>query len=148
MRAFGFGRHTRIAGQGVPNREESDLTGSAAAEIAMIRNGLYFYSSKALDGVDGGADGVMILRDGTILGGTEFFYFVGTYTCSNGKWKGEFTNQEHTPAPIMRPMAGRGTVSIGFSGTYTDRDARFNLTALVGKRSLQYSATLRLLDAG
>jgi hypothetical protein len=93
----------------------------AAAEIAMIRNGLYLYSSKALDGVDGGADGVMILRDGTILGGTEFFYFVGTYTCSNGKWKGEFTNEEHTPAPIMRPMAGRGTVSIGFSGTYTDK---------------------------
>jgi hypothetical protein len=119
-----------------------------AAEIAMIRNGLYLYSSKALDGVDGGADGVMILRDGTILGGTEFFYFVGTYTCSNGKWKGEFTNEEHTPAPIMRPMAGRGTVSIGFSGTYTDKDARFNITALVGKRSLQYSATIRLLEAG
>ena len=77
----------------------------------VIKNGLYFYSSKARDGVDGGADGVMILRDGTMLGGTEFFYFVGTYTCSNGKWKGEFINEEHTPAPITRPMARRGTVS-------------------------------------
>jgi hypothetical protein len=119
----------------------------AAAEMAMIRNGLYFYSSKALDGAEGGADGVMILRDGTMLGGTEFFYFVGTYICSKGKWKGEFTNEEHTPAPIMHPMARRGTVSIGFSGTYTDNDAQFNLTALVGKRSLQYSATIRLLVA-
>jgi hypothetical protein len=36
----------------------------------MIRNGLYFYSSKALDGVVGGADGVMVLRDGKMLGGT------------------------------------------------------------------------------
>jgi hypothetical protein len=48
-------------------------------------------------------------RDGTMLGGTEFFYFVGTYTCSNGKWKGEFTNEEHSPAPVMRPMAGKGS---------------------------------------
>jgi len=114
---------------------------------AMIRNGLYFYSSKARDGVDGGADGIMILRDGTMLGGTDCFYFIGTYSCSGGKWKGEFTNQEHTPAPVTRPMARKGTVSIGFSGTYTDKDAQFELTALVGKRSLQYHATMRLLVA-
>ena len=113
----------------------------------MIRNGLYFYSSQARDGVVGGADGVMILRDGTLLGGTEFFYFVGTYSCSGGKWKGEFTNQEHTPAPVTRPMAGKGVVSIGFGGTYTDKDAQIELTALVGKRSLQYEARLRLLVA-
>jgi len=102
----------------------------------MIRNGLYFYSSKALDGVVGGADGVMILRDGKLLGGTEFFYFVGIYTCSGGKWKGDFINREHTPAPITRPMARKGAVSIGFSGTYTDKAAQIELTALVGKRSL------------
>jgi hypothetical protein len=113
----------------------------------MIRNGLYFYSSKALDGVVGGADGIMILRDGTMLGGTAFFYFVGTYRCSNGKWKGEFTNEEHTPAPVTRPMARKGTVNIGFCGTYTDKDAEFELTALVGKRSLQYHAIMRLLVA-
>ena len=53
----------------------------------MFRNGLYFYSSKALDGVVGGADGVMVLRDGKLLGGTEFFYFVGTYSCSGEKWQ-------------------------------------------------------------
>jgi hypothetical protein len=113
----------------------------------MIRSGLYFYSSKARGGVVGGADGVMILRDGKMLGGTEFSYFVGTYSCSGGKWKGEFTNQEHTPAPVTRPMAGKGTVAIGFSGTYTDTDAEFELTALVGKRSFQYHAIMRLLVA-
>jgi hypothetical protein len=113
----------------------------------MIRNGLYLYSSKALDGVDGGADGVTILRDGKLLGGTEFFYFVGTYSCSGGKWKGEFINQEYTPAPITRPMARKGVVTIGFSGTYTDTYAQFELTALVGKRSLRYHASLRLLVA-
>lgn len=114
---------------------------------AMIKNGLYFYSSKARDGLVGGADGIMILRDGKLLGGTEFFYFVGTYSCSGGKWKGEFTNQEHTPAPITRPMARKGAVHIGFGGTYTDTDAQFELTALVGKQSLQYQASLRLLAA-
>jgi hypothetical protein len=62
---------------------------------------------------------IAVLRDGTIRGGTSFFYFVGTYSCSDGKWKGEMTNQEHSQAPVTRPMAGR-VVSIGFSGTYTD----------------------------
>jgi hypothetical protein len=111
----------------------------------MIRNGLYLHSSKAQDGVIGGADGVMILRDGKMFGGTEFFYFVGTYSCSGGKWKGEFTNQEHTPAPISRPMARKGTVYIAFNGTYTDEGAEYQSTALVGKRSLQYHAIMRLL---
>ena len=47
----------------------------------------YFYSSKALDGVVGVGDGIMVLRDGKMLGGTEFFYFIGTYTCSGGNGK-------------------------------------------------------------
>ncbi|MGO4512964.1 hypothetical protein AB4Z51_38845 [Bradyrhizobium sp. 2TAF36] len=132
--------------KGFPN-EESEPDWFGHHRIAMIRNGLYVYRSKARDGVDGGADGVMILRDGAMLGGTDFFYFVGTYTCSNGKWKGEFTNDEHTPAPIMRPMARKGTVGIGFNGTYCDNAAQIDLTALVGNRSLQYSATFELLVA-
>jgi hypothetical protein len=113
----------------------------------VIRNGLYFYSSKALDGVVGGADGVMVLRDGKMLGGTQFFYFIGTYSSSGGKWKGELTDQEHTPAPAGLPTAGMGLVAFGFNGTYTDDSAQFYATALVGKQSLQYHATLRLLAA-
>ena len=53
----------------------------------MIRNGLYSIEAKALDGVEGGDTGVMDLRDGTIRGGTSFFYFVGTYSSSGGKVK-------------------------------------------------------------
>jgi hypothetical protein len=113
----------------------------------MIRNGLYAYSSKALDGVIGGANGVMILRNGEMLGGTDHFFFIGTYSCSGGKWKGEMTNQEHTPAPAPLPTAGKGLVAAGFAGTYTDKDAEFYATVLVGKQSLQYHATLRLLKA-
>jgi hypothetical protein len=113
----------------------------------MIRSGLYSYSSKALDGVVGGADGIMVLRDGKMLGGTEFFYFVGTYSSSGGKWKGELTDQEHTPAPAAFPTAGKGLVAFGFNGTYTDDGAQFYATALVRKQSIQYHATMRLLVA-
>ena len=42
----------------------------------MIRNGLYLYESKALDGGEGGYRGVVVLRDGSILGGSSFFYLV------------------------------------------------------------------------
>ena len=65
----------------------------------MIKNGFYSYGSKALDGVDGGDSGVTVLRDGGIRDGTSFFYFVGTYSCCCGRWKGEITQQEHNPVP-------------------------------------------------
>ena len=67
----------------------------------MIRNGLYSIEAKALDGVEGGDTGVLVLRDGTIRGGTSFFYFVGTYSCLDGRWKGEMTVAEHSLAPLI-----------------------------------------------
>ncbi len=119
---------------------------NVSAATIMIRNGLYSLNSKALDGVEGGGNSVLVLRDGTIRGGDSFFYVFGTYSCSDGRWKGEITNQEHSPAPTTRPMAGR-VVSIGFSGTYTDQGAEASATALIGKRSIRYDAILRLLVA-
>jgi len=112
----------------------------------MIRDGLYSIKGKALDGVEGGHSGVVVLRDGTIRGGTSFFYFIGTYSCSDGRWKGEIAIEEHTRAPATRPMAGR-IVSLGFSGTYTDTGAQVSCTALIGKPSVRYDAIFRLLIA-
>jgi hypothetical protein len=113
----------------------------------MIRNGLYLLSSKALDGIKGGANGVLMLRNGTIHGGDSYFYFIGTYNCFDGsRWKGELISQEHSRAPTTRPMAGR-VVSVGFSGTYTDKGAEASGTALVGKRCIRYEATVCLLMA-
>ena len=122
------------------------LTTVTAATTTMIRNGLYSFEAKALDGVEGGDHGVMVLRDGTIRGGTSFFYLIGTYSCSGGKWKGEMTSQEHTQASATRLMARR-IVHIGFSGTYADDGAEIDATALVGKRSIRYDAIFRLLLA-
>ena len=52
---------------------------------SMIRNGLYHITVEMLDGVQGGNQGVMVLRDGTMRGGDSFFYAFGTYTSANGK---------------------------------------------------------------
>ncbi len=112
----------------------------------MIRNGLYLIELEALDRGVGGYRGVVVLRDGSILGGGSFFYFIGNYSCSAGRWKGELTQQEHTPVPHTVPTAGR-IVTAGFTGTYTDESAEYEATALVGKRSLRYHANMRLLAA-
>ena len=46
---------------------------------SMIRNGLYHITVEMLDGIQGGNQGVMVLRDGTMRGGDSFFYAFGTY---------------------------------------------------------------------
>jgi len=112
----------------------------------MIRNGLYALSVKLQDGIEGGDNGVVVLRDGTILGGDSFFYFVGSYSCSGPKWKGEVTSREHTPALATRPFA-RKVATIGFTGTYDDAGAENDNTALLGKQSVSFKTSLRLLIA-
>ena len=54
-----------------------------------MKNGLYSVHIQMLDGVKGRASGVIILRDGMILGGDPYFWSVGTYTVGNGTWKGD-----------------------------------------------------------
>jgi T3SS negative regulator,GrlR len=110
----------------------------------MIRNGLYSVTSKVLDGAEGGAIGVSVLLDGTMHGGGSTYYHVGSYACSDGKWKGELTIREHTPAEIIRVFAGK-VVNMGFNGTYTDYDAEFDAMALAGKCSGRLKVIFRLL---
>jgi hypothetical protein len=110
----------------------------------MIRNGLYSVVSKILDGIEGNSVGVSVVQDGTMRGGGSIYYHVGSYTCSNGKWKGELTVREHEPAMVTELFA-RKVVTMGFSGTYDDDGAEFEATALVGKRSARLKMILRLL---
>jgi hypothetical protein len=111
----------------------------------MIRNGLYHITIEMLDAVQGGNQGVMVLRDGTIRGGDSFFFCFGTYTCNNGTWKGEVTNQEHSPTFGARPVWERKIVNIGFTGTYTNENADADGMALAGKQSIRFKSRLRLL---
>jgi len=75
----------------------------------------------------------------------RFFDYVGAYSASNGRWKGEIVNREHTPSRGERPVFGGHEVGIGFSGTYDDEGAEGEGTALAGKRSIRFKAMLRKL---
>ena len=112
---------------------------------AGIADGLYSIHLRMLDGVEGGLTGVMLLNRGHILGGDASFYYLGSYTAANGRWKGQILNQEHTPARDENPIFGGHEVGIGFSGTYDDEQAVLEATALAGKRSLRLTAALRLM---
>jgi hypothetical protein len=112
----------------------------------MITNGLYLVETVMLDGVNSERRGVMVFRDGTMLGGGANFYTVGSYTCSDGKWKGDITVQEHTPIIGTDPWARR-VFTIGFSGTYTKDGAQHHGAALLGKQFTRLEVTFRLLRA-
>jgi hypothetical protein len=101
---------------------------------------------KKLDSTEGVSRGVLVLRNGMMHGGGPFFYTIGSYSCSDGKWKGEATSQEHTPALATRLWA-RQIVTIGFTGTYNDEGAEIDATALFGKQSIPYRGSFRLLVA-
>lgn len=110
-----------------------------------IVNGLYSIHVRMLDGVAGGLTGVMLLNQGRILGGDASFYYLGSYTAENGRWKGQILNQEHTADRGENPIFGGHEVGIGFSGTYDDKGALVEATALAGKRSLRLTAILKLM---
>src|SRR6476660_2588143 len=64
-------------------------------------------------------------RPRAVAGG--YYYTVGSYTCSGGKWKGEMTSREHSPISGTYPWA-RKDISIGFTGTYSNDRAEFEAT--------------------
>src|SRR5215212_3058759 len=110
-----------------------------------IVNGLYSIHIRLLDGIDGGLTGVMLLHDGRILGGDAFFYYLGTYTSANGRWKGEMINQEHTPSKGEVPVFGGHDIGIGFTGTCDDNGAALEATAFTGRHSIRLRAELKLI---
>jgi hypothetical protein len=112
-----------------------------------MKNGLYSIHIQMLDGVKGRASGVLVFRDGTILGGDPYFWSVGTYTVKEGTWKGDIVTNQHTPyhETDARPVFGGREVTTGFSGTFQDGAAEVFGTSLVGSRSVSFRATLRRL---
>jgi hypothetical protein len=110
-----------------------------------IGNGLYSIHIRMLDGIDAGNSGVMLLHNGSIRGGDAYFDYIGAYSSTNGKWKGELVNREHTRSKGDRPLFGGHEVGIGFSGTYDGEGAVGEATALAGKRSIRFKAVLRKL---
>lgn len=127
-----------------PVKEEAVPIAGGVGEGGIV-NGLYSIHLRMLDGVEGGLTGVMLLNNGRILGGDASFYYIGTYTSENGRWKGQILNQEHTPSVGENPVFGGHDVGIGFAGTCDEQGALVEATALAGKRSLRLTAVLKLM---
>jgi hypothetical protein len=112
-----------------------------------MQNGLYSVHINMLDGVKGRDNGVLILRDGVLIGGGPYFWSVGAYTVGDGTWKGQFITNQHTPYsdPFVRPLLGGHEVTSGFSGTFANNRSEVFGTTLAGNRSLSFRATLKKL---
>ena len=113
-----------------------------------MKNGLYSIHVTLLDGRVGKGSGVIMFRDGQILGGDAYLFYAGSYTVKDNTFKGEVLVQRHTtPRDNDSPLFGGSSapVGIGVSGTFTDTRAVMNGTALVGKASQIFGATLHKL---
>ena len=114
---------------------------------ARVVNGLYIFDIQMRDGKRGQARGVVVLCDGCIMGGDSFFYYTGSYTFRNGKWRGDLIVNQHTEA-VGRTLAfGGREVTCGFSGDYSADGAEIGGMALVGKTTVTFTARLTLKNA-
>jgi hypothetical protein len=111
-----------------------------------MRNGLYSIHVTLLDGRIGKGSGVVVFRDGKIVGGDAYLFYTGSYTVKGNTFKGEVLVQRHTSSPDSNPLfGGPSPVGVGVSGTFTDTRGEMTGTALVDKTSQIFGATLRRL---
>lgn len=123
------------------------MAGATPSDAMTVTNGLYSIEIEMTDGGQGRATGVIMLRDGMIAGGDSYFYYTGSYTAGDAKWRGELTTNEHTRSSGSRPLFGGREVTCGFSGSYSADGADVQGTALVGKTSVSFHARLKLRAA-
>lgn len=97
-----------------------------------MNNGLFFVRVQAGDGGRAESGGIVVLRDGKILGGDPFHYYVGTFTGADGRWKGEFTIRQHTRSDLAVPIFGGHEVIVTFAGSYDDEAAEVEATSSAG----------------
>ena len=125
-----------------PNLQESCR--ATGVPMSEVKNGLYSIRIQMTHGGRGHATGVLVLLDGTIMGGDSHFYYTGFYTFRNGKWRGELTTRQHAEAIGLNPLFGGREVTCGFKGVYSDNDAEVDGTALVGKTIVSFDYKLAL----
>jgi hypothetical protein len=58
---------------------------------------------------------VIVLLDGQILGGDTHFYYTGSYTFKNGKWRGELITHQHAEALGVTLVFGGREIACGFN---------------------------------
>ena len=122
--------------------ERPDSSSSAGGE--SVQDGLYTLGIEMTGLKQGRATGIVVLRDGVIMGGDSFFYYTGSYSFSRGKWRGEMIVHQHTEAPGLNLVFGGREVTCGFTGSYAGGSADIDGTALVGSYSIPFRAQLAL----
>ena len=110
-----------------------------------MRDGLYSLHVKTLDGHFGKGSGVIVFREGKILGGDAFLFYTGLYTVEGDTLKGELQVDQHTQPRDVAPLFGGRPVSIGFSGKVGETEITIGGAALFGKQSIRFTGTLRWL---
>jgi hypothetical protein len=113
-----------------------------------MKNGLYSIHVQLGDGREGKGSGVLTFNEGVILGGDAFLYYTGRYFAEKSIVRGEVIVRQHTPSIDENPLfaaSGGSEVGIGFSGSFTDVGASVSGTALVGRHSMIFRASLRRL---
>jgi hypothetical protein len=70
-----------------------------------------------LDGVRGRDSGILVLRNGLLIGGGPYFWSTGSYIVGNGTWKGHLRTNQHTSFAdrFVRPLFAGQEVTSGFS---------------------------------
>ena len=115
-----------------------------------MKNGLYSIHVTLLDGRTGKGSGVILFRDGQILGGDAYLFYTGSYTVKGDTFKGEVLVQRHTSraSTTIRCSAGPARSASASPAPSPTPAATMNGTALVGKASQIFGATLhKLADA-
>jgi len=121
----------------VADDNRSATSGASRVPVSPhgIGNGLYSLHIQMLDGIDGGATGVMVLHDAGFAAAMVFFDYIGSYTCANGKWKARSSItsiREQGRAPVF----GGHEVASVFRYLHQFRRGSRS-TALAGKRSIR-----------
>jgi hypothetical protein len=110
-----------------------------------MKNGMYSVTTKGFDGVDWPPGGVFFLRNGVLLGGSSFMYYIGSYSSKDGIFKAECVVNPHTPPPASHLYFNATDIGAGLSGTCEDDRAELTATVILGKRSLTLQLTLQKL---
>jgi hypothetical protein len=136
---LGRGHLATLAIRTIPHPDHS------AEEGLAMKDGLYSITTKGFDGVEWPPGGVFFLRNGVLLGGSTFMYYIGSYSAENGIFRGECVLNPHTPPPASYLYFNAKDIGAGLTGTYEGDQAELTATVLIGQRSLTLQLTLRKL---
>lgn len=113
----------------------------------QLKNGLYSIHVTLGDGRIGKGSGVLVARDGIARGGDSYLFYTGTYEERDGTLYGEIIINQHTPSPDTTPLFGGRQVGIGFTGRPQGNRFILDGTALVGRESMPFRASMMFLTA-